>query len=101
MVREGSGLPLCIVRPSIIGASYDEPIQVYKLFVHAKAWIEGVTSPVVHICVSSNCIKRLPLRCSTSRETGDDPRQAIFPNPFLDALPLAGLLPAAAYRLIP
>jgi len=28
VVREGSGLPLCIVRPSIIGASYDEPIQV-------------------------------------------------------------------------
>jgi len=28
IVREGQGLPICIVRPSIVGASYADPIPV-------------------------------------------------------------------------
>jgi len=28
IVKEGVGLPICIVRPSIIGASYKEPMPV-------------------------------------------------------------------------
>nr|CAB3244729.1 fatty acyl-CoA reductase 1 [Phallusia mammillata] len=36
VVNEGAGLPLCIVRPSIVGSTYQEPLQ---------GWINNVNGP--------------------------------------------------------
>lgn len=30
LAKEGEGLPICIVRPSVIGAAYNEPVPVSK-----------------------------------------------------------------------